>query len=110
MGRVGRVLFPALLVLAVYYALFGGEYSVFELRGARAELEDARSELARLQEENDSLRAWADSLRTDRWTIERLAREEHGLVREGEEIIRITGGESPDSVADTTGGGGGGTP
>ncbi len=97
MGRVGRVLFPAILVLALYYALFGGEYSIFELRSARNELVRLQDELERLQEENDSLRAWADSLETDRWTIERLAREEHGLVRDGEEIVRITGGESPDT-------------
>lgn len=98
MGRVGRILFPAILVLAVYYAVFGGEYSIFEIGSARQELARVQEELERLRSENDSLRAWADSLETDRWTIERLAREEHGLVRDGEEIVRITGGEPQDTT------------
>ena len=97
MGKVGRFLFPGLLVLAVYYAVFGGEYSILEVRRARQEFEATEAELARLRLENDSLRAWADSLENDRWTIERLAREEHGLVRAGEEVIRTTEGAPPDS-------------
>ena len=31
-----RLVVPALLLLAGYYAVFGGEYSMFELRAARA--------------------------------------------------------------------------
>ena len=98
MGRLARLLLPALVLLALYWTLFGGEYSVWELRGARAELEKSRTELAALREEIDSLRAWADSLRDDPWTLERLAREEHGLVRAGEEVIRVTGAPSRDSL------------
>jgi len=104
-GKVGRFAFPAVLVLAFYYAVFGGEHSVFEVRRARAELQQARVELERLRQENDSLRAWADSLENDRWTIERLAREEHGLVREGEEVIRTTPGGGPDTLPPEDGGG-----
>ena len=81
-----------------YYAVFGGEYSVLEVRRARVELREARVELERLKEENDSLRAWADSLENDRWTLERIAREEHGLVKEGEEVVRTTPGEPPDTL------------
>lgn len=105
MGKVGRFAFPAALVLAVYYAVFGGEYSVLEVRRARAELQEARAELERLRGENDSIRAWADSLENDRWTIERLAREEHGLVREGEEVIRTTPGSQQDTLPPDDGGG-----
>ena len=107
MGRLGRLLIPALVLLALYWSFFGGEYSVWELRRARTELERSRAELALLQEEIDSLRAWADSLRNDPWTLERLAREEHGLVRDGEEVIRVTGAPERDSVApDSLEGGG----
>lgn len=106
MGRVGRLLIPGLILLALYWTFFGGEYSVWELRNARTELERSRAELAVLREEIDSLRAWADSLRTDPWTLERLAREEHGLVRSGEEVIRVTGGPEADTLpADSAGGG-----
>ena len=102
MGRVARIVLPGLLLLAAYWAVFGGEYSVAELRRARAELQESRAALAELRHEMDSLRAWADSLRYDPWMLERLAREEHGLVRPGEEVIRVTEASPDDSaVADS---------
>jgi cell division protein FtsB len=52
-----------------------------------------------LQQEIDSLRAWADSLQNDSATIERLAREQYGMIREGEILYRFS--EPPDSAADT---------
>ena len=99
MGKVRRLILPALLGLAVYYAVFGGEYSLWELHGARKAIDTQRSELAVLQHEIDSLRAWADSLQNDSATIERLAREQYGMIREGEILYRFS--EPPDSAADT---------
>ena len=99
MAKVKRLVFPALLGLAVYYAVFGGEYSLWELHRARNEIEVQNSELAVLQQEIDSLRAWADSLQNDSATIERLARERYGMIREGEILYRFA--EPPDSAADT---------
>ena len=99
MGKVRRLILPALLGLAVYYAVFGGEYSLWELHRARQEIDTQESELAVLQQEIDSLRAWADSLQNDSATIERLAREKFGMIREGEILYRFS--EPPDSAADT---------
>jgi cell division protein FtsB len=103
MGRVRRVILPALLGLALYYALFGGEYSVFELRKARIEREREEAALAERRRQIDSLRAWADSLNVDSATLERIARERFGMIREGELLYRYA--EPPDSVeeADTIG-------
>jgi len=89
MGRVRRFLFPALLGLAAYYAFFGGEYSLLELRKARGEIEAQARELAVLNHTLDSLRAWVDSLQNDSATLERLAREKFGLIREGEVLYRM---------------------
>ena len=103
MGRVRRVILPALLGLALYYALFGGEYSIFELRRARIEREREEAVLAERRRQIDSLRAWADSLNVDSATLERIARERFGMIREGELLYRYA--EPPDSVeeADTVG-------
>lgn len=92
-----RVLLPGLLLLATYYAFFGGEYSVFEVRRARAEVEAARAELAELEERIDSLAARADSLEHDPATLERIARERFGMIREGETLYRFAHptGEGP---------------
>jgi cell division protein FtsB len=99
MGRIKKFLLPALLGLAVYYALFGGEYSLLELRRARTEIQAKELELAALTRTLDSLRAWVDSLQNDSATLERLARERFGLIRDGEILYRMA--VPADSVPDT---------
>ena len=102
MGKLKKLVLPTLLGLAVYYALFGGEYSLLELRKARADIRAQEQELALLKEEVAALRARADSLENDSATIERIAREKYGMIREGEVLYRLA--EPRDSAADTIGG------
>lgn len=102
MRRLKRLVLPGLLLLAVYYAVFGGEYSYFELRRARAAAEREQAELVERRRQLDSLRAWADSLELDPATLERLARERFGMIREGETLYRFA--EPPrDSATDSAG-------
>ncbi len=89
MRKLLKLIMPALLLVAVYYAVFGGEYSVFELRRARESVELERDTLALLQRRIDSLTAWADSLRSDSATLERIAREQFGMIRDGETLYRF---------------------
>ncbi len=91
--RLGRILVPGLLLAAVYYAVFGGEYSVFELREARQALAVEREVLTEVHAQIDSLGAWADSLRNDATTIERIAREDFGMIRDGETLYRFADAE-----------------
>jgi cell division protein FtsB len=94
-----RLILPALIGLSVYFALFGGEYSVFEVRRVRAENIALEQRLAESERVNDSLRIRAEALDTDSATIERLAREEYGMIREGEVLYRFA---APiDAVADS---------
>jgi cell division protein FtsB len=88
-GKLTRVIVPALLLVPAYYAVYGGEYSLFELRAARADVLAERAELGLLETRIDSLAAWTDSLRTDPVTLERIAREQFGLIREGETLYRF---------------------
>ena len=99
MAKVKRLVLPTLLGLAVYYALFGGEASLLELQRARSEIKTQASELAILREEVTYLRARADSLENDSATLERIARERFGMIREGEILYRTS--EPNDSVGDT---------
>lgn len=96
-GKLKRAVVPALLLVAAYYAVFGGEYSVFEVRSARASVEVERATLEELQAEIGALQASADSLRSDPATIERVAREEFGMIREGETLYRFAEGRSDES-------------
>ena len=84
MGKLKRAILPGMLLVAAYYAVFGGEYSWFELRDARAAVEEERADLGELERQIDSLRAWADSLQIDSVTLERIARERFGMIRDHE--------------------------
>jgi len=99
MGKVGRLLLAGLLGLAAYYAVFGGEYSLMEVKRVRQEIVENERELTELRKTLDSLRAWVDSLQNDSATLERLAREQFGLIREGEVLYRLA--EPADSAQDT---------
>jgi len=100
-GKLKRLVLPGLLLVAVYYAVFGGEYSVFELRSTRQAVEEEQARLADLRRQIDSLEAWRDSLMTDSATLESVARERFGMIRPGETLYRFT--EPSDTVApDTT--------
>ena len=94
-----RLIFPLLIGLAAYYALFGGEYSVFEVRRARAERAQAEAQLAELRAEIEALRARADSLESDPAALERIAREKFGMIREGEILYRLVPEPVPDADA-----------
>jgi cell division protein FtsB len=104
MGRLTKAIVPGFFLVAAYYALFGGEYSLLELRSARAAVRVERVELTRLEQQIDSLTAWSDSLRNDPVTLERIAREQFGMIREGETLYRfavpdssIPGEDEPES-------------
>jgi cell division protein FtsB len=89
MYRIAKLIVPGLLLAAAYYAVYGGEYSLFDLRRQHAAVALERDTLAALQHQIDSLDAWADSLRSDSATLERVAREQFGMIRDGETLYRF---------------------
>lgn len=88
-SSIKRLVVPSILALAAYYAVFGGEYSAFELRSVRADINVEERKLADVQQEIDLLSAWADLLANDAATIERVAREDFGMIRDGETLYRF---------------------
>jgi len=74
---------------ALYFALFGGDYSYFELQRVRREQAAEQLRLEQSRAEVEALRAREDSLLHDSATIERIARERYGLIREGERLYRF---------------------
>ncbi len=93
-----------LLAGAAYFALFGGEYSVFEVRRIQEELAQERERVREAEAEVTRLRARVDSLENDSATIERIARERWGLIRPGERLYRFeeAGPGRASARADTT--------
>ncbi len=81
---------------AAYFAVFGGQYSLLDLRRIEHERRDEATRLVKARAEVARLKARADSLEQDSGAIERLAREKYGLIRDGERLYRFA---APDSGA-----------
>ena len=97
-GTGRRLLALGVAALALYYAVWGGEYSVFDLFTLRRDRLAAEGELARARAEVDSLRALARTLERDDAAIERIARERFGMIRDGELLYRfvpVDSGKTP---------------
>ncbi len=84
-----RWLMVPLVAGAAYYAFFGGEYSLFEARKLEREREREQARLTQTRAEVRALRARSDSLQHDSATLERIAREKYGLIKEGERLYRF---------------------
>jgi cell division protein FtsB len=89
-----------MLLLATYFAIFGGEFSIFELRRLEALNVRASAELAEVEAEIDSLSSLASELRDDPEAIERVARERYGMIRDGEILYRFQEASEPEAKID----------
>ena len=88
--RIGfRGLVVALWVGTAYYLVFGGVYSVFDMQELGTQRAAANSRIDSLIARTDSLIHRGDSLATMPAAIERVAREEFGLIRDGELLVRF---------------------
>jgi cell division protein FtsB len=99
-----RLVIPGLLLVAFYYAVFGGGYSVLDLNRIHTQTEAAQAELELLREETRALELRADALENDPRTLERLARERFGMIRDGEVLYRFAEpSDSDEPEVDTDG-------
>ena len=80
----------SLLAFSLYIAVFGGEYSVLEVSRVKKQQAQLTQQLDDLKEENDSLKIYVQKLESDSVTIEKLARERYGMIRDGEILYRVT--------------------
>ena len=84
-----RAAVACFLLLAGYYLVFGGVYSLFDMRDLERERDAVVRRLDSLIVRTDSLAQRGDSLESGRLAIERTAREQHGLIRDGEIVVRF---------------------
>jgi len=77
----------AVVLLAL--AAWGGEYSTADWLTMRRQLADERDKVAALKVEVDSLATAAKDLETNPAVQERVAREEFGMIRDGEVLYRV---------------------
>lgn len=75
--------------IGAYYATFGGVYSAFDIREMERDHAALQDSVYRLETVTDSLVQRGDSLVSNPIAIERVAREEHGFLRDGELRVRF---------------------
>jgi len=73
----------------VAFGIFGGEYSTLDWWQLKRQVAEQDSAIAQIRTEIDSLGTLADKLETDSATQERAAREQFGMIRDGELLYRV---------------------
>lgn len=79
-----RWAFVAALVLALLFGVQAGEYSTLDWLALRKEERIEARRVDELQQVVDSLTRYAQRIETDPELQERIAREQHGMLRPGE--------------------------
>jgi cell division protein FtsB len=85
----GRLIWGALILGALVFALQSGEYSTLDIVRQHQRIVELNVRADSLQRAVDSLTHAERLVRTDPATQERIAREEFGLVRDGEILYRF---------------------
>ena len=71
------------------FALWGGEYGTADWITIRRQLADEQARVASLKLDVDSLAKLAHDLETNPAVQERVAREQFGMIRDGEVLYRV---------------------
>jgi cell division protein FtsB len=97
---IRRIIWAAVILGAVYFALQAGEYSTLDIMRQGRQERQLQASIDSLQHQVDSLRVIERRVRNDPAMQERIAREEFGMVRGPKEIIyKFAPAPSKDSAA-----------
>jgi len=91
-----RYVWWVLIAVALYFAVQGGEYSTKDLYVLNRRTANLTREVDSLQRQVDSLGRFLKLVKSDSATMERIAREEFGMVRGDKEILYRFGESSDD--------------
>jgi cell division protein FtsL len=93
--QYGRGLLGLFVLALLVHDVFG-THGFLAMRRTRNEIEKVRTEIERLNKENRQLADEVKALKTDPRYIEKIAREDLGLAKDGEVIIKIPQGQLPE--------------
>ena len=88
----------AAIAFAVYFAIQGGEYGTTHLLELKADIAREQEQVGRLKVVVDSLEKEVKAIRTDKRVQERVAREQFGMIKDGEYLFRIVPGDTADTA------------
>ena len=84
---VKRIVWGVGALAVLVYAIEGGEYGTSDLLTQRDRKEALARDVAELEQDVDSLRAELKAVTSDPMRLERMAREEWGMVRGEKELL-----------------------
>ena len=87
-ARTKKIILVIVIIVALYFVLADNRGLVHLLQ-MKAEKHKLTKEIQELAEENQNLKQEINLLKTDPKIIERMAREELGLVKKGEVVYRF---------------------
>jgi cell division protein FtsL len=92
--QYGRAILAVLVVALLMHDVFG-THGFLAMRRTRSEMERVQADLDHLKRENQQLAEQIKELKSDPHKIEAIARDELGLAKPGEVIIKIPPGQLP---------------
>jgi cell division protein FtsB len=97
--QYGRAVLVVLIVALLVHDVFG-THGFLAMRRTKQQIQQVQTDLARLNRENQQLADEVKELKSDPHKIESIARDELGLAKPGEVIIKIPQGQelSPSSA------------
>ena len=93
--QYGRQVLIIALVVLVVHDIFG-PHGFVAMRRKQQEIQKVSGDIDRLNKENSGLEQNVKDLKTDPQTIRKIAREELGLAKPGEIIIRLPAQTAPE--------------
>ena len=90
--QYGRMLLGLLVAFMIVHDVFG-THGFLAMRRTENEIRKVKADLDKLSKENEALEQEVKDLKSDPKLIEKIARDDLGLARPGEVIIRIPPGQ-----------------
>lgn len=97
--QYGSGLLGLLLLVMIVHDIFG-THGYLAMRRTQNEIRKVQADLDHLKQENDALEQETKDLKSDPKLIEKIARDDLGLARPGEIIIRIPQDQQHDQTQD----------
>ncbi|HID96430.1 MAG TPA: septum formation initiator family protein [Candidatus Latescibacteria bacterium] len=88
--RVTRIVLSLSILFLVYIFLIRGDYGLYQIWQLKKEVAVLKGEIGVLKREEAELKRKRQLLLSDLDYIEKMAREEYGMVKEGEMIYKVT--------------------
>ena len=93
--RLGRLAALCAAFVLAWVGVFAGEYSTFDWLTLRRQVAEERHAVQQLRATLDSLGRLAHDLETNPAAQERAAREQFGMIRDGEVLYRLVPATPP---------------